>query len=233
MSTKKHIYGGLITSVFIGLTFAINAFANTVTIGPEGGTITVESQQVSGVRCSEGTFNYNGNTYAMKCDIETSSATRSLYYTSSWVNSGNSAAQQERALIQKINNAGGNTNGGGTAGGGTGGTSSNSSAANGVPVNSECTSILPPDWCDPGSTTGIVGILNLVLNIMTVGMGILATIGIVISGIQWLTARDKEDQVVKAKSRIFNIVIGLLLWGIMWLVLSWLMPGGINLDLTP
>lgn len=97
-------------------------------------------------------------------------------------------------------------------------------------VNSQCTSILPPDWCTPNGD-GIVNIINLVLDIMTIGVGVLATIGITIAGIQWLTARDKEDQVVKAKSRIFNIVIGLVVWGIMWLVLSWLLPGGIILEI--
>ncbi|MDR3298133.1 MAG: pilin [Candidatus Nomurabacteria bacterium] len=98
-------------------------------------------------------------------------------------------------------------------------------------ANSTCTSILPSSWCGPDND-GVVEILSLVLNIMTMGMGILATIGIVISGIQWLTARDKEDQVVKAKSRIFNIVIGIAVWGIMWLLLSWLLPSGINLNIT-
>lgn len=110
----------------------------------------------------------------------------------------------------------------GTEGGGTDETAD--------PVEERCTSILPPSWCTEDGA-GIAGILNLVLNIMTAGMGILATIGLVISGIQWLTARDKEDQVVKAKSRIFNIVIGIMVWGIMWLVLQWLLPGGINLEI--
>lgn len=95
---------------------------------------------------------------------------------------------------------------------------------------SKCTSILPESWCE---VDGVWGVLNLALSIMTMGTGVLATIGLVISGMQWLTARDKEDQVVKAKNRIFNIVIGIMVWGLMWLVLQWLIPGGILSDNLP
>lgn len=85
-----------------------------------------------------------------------------------------------------------------------------------------CTSILT--WI-PCGEEGVWQILQLALNIMTFGVAILATIGLVISGIQWMTATDMEDRIVKAKSRIFNIVIGLIMWALMWLVLTWLIPG--------
>ncbi|MFV0485171.1 MAG: D-alanyl-D-alanine carboxypeptidase family protein [Candidatus Saccharimonadales bacterium] len=88
-----------------------------------------------------------------------------------------------------------------------------------------CASILPDSWCE---SNGVWEILNLVLNIATLGIGILATIGIVITGIMWLTARDNEQQVVKSKNRMFNIVIGIMVWGLLWLFLSWLIPGGVT-----
>ncbi len=80
-----------------------------------------------------------------------------------------------------------------------------------------------------GDENGVWELLSLILNIMTAGVVVLAIVGITISGIQWLTARDNESQIVKAKSRIFNVVLGLVVWAVMWLVLSWLIPGGINL----
>lgn len=89
------------------------------------------------------------------------------------------------------------------------------------------TSILPGEWCDDSSGNGVFEILNLVLNIMTAGIGILATIGLIVVGIQWMTAKDKEDQIVKAKSRLTNIVLGIVVWGVLWLFLSWLIPGGV------
>ena len=88
-----------------------------------------------------------------------------------------------------------------------------------------CASILPNAWC---KSNGVWEILNLILNIATMGIGVLATVGLVIVGIQWLTARDNEQQVVKAKNRMLNIVIGILVWGLFWLFLSWLMPSGIT-----
>lgn len=103
---------------------------------------------------------------------------------------------------------------------------SSGGGAIGAPDKGECASILPDSWCEEDED-GVSRILQLVLNIMTAGVGILATIGLVISGMQWMTARDKEDQVVRAKSRIFNIVIGIAVWALMWLIMTWLLPGGI------
>lgn len=92
------------------------------------------------------------------------------------------------------------------------------------------TTIIP---CDGSGTAeankgdGIYCVLNLALNILTYGVGIAGTIGIVITGVQYLTARDNEQQLVKAKSRLFNIVIGLALYAAMWAILQFLLPGGI------
>jgi hypothetical protein len=93
-------------------------------------------------------------------------------------------------------------------------------------VATECSSILP-DWCDQENGGGIWSILQLILTILTFGVGVAATVGLVIAGIQYLTARDNEDSVRKAKARIFNVVIGVVVWGVMWLALQWLLPGGI------
>ena len=60
---------------------------------------------------------------------------------------------------------------------------------------------------------------------MTAGIGILATIGIVISGVQYLTAGDNEDQVKKSKRRIFEIIIGLAAYALIAALLTWLLPG--------
>ena len=90
----------------------------------------------------------------------------------------------------------------------------------------ECTSILGID-CDGAEGEGIMELLLLILTILTAGVGILATIGLVISGMQYTMARDDANKVAKVKSRIFNIVLGLLAYGIMWVALQWLIPGGI------
>lgn len=91
------------------------------------------------------------------------------------------------------------------------------------------TSILGGGGCVQvdGNGEAIFNILNVVLNVMTAGVGILAIIGFVISGIQYLTARDNDGQIAKAKMRMLQIVIGLFVFATMWAILNWILPGGV------
>lgn len=79
-------------------------------------------------------------------------------------------------------------------------------------------------YCDCGNGESIKAVLSLVVNIMTVGIGILGAVGLTISGIQYLTAGGNEEQTRKAKRRIFEIVIGLTAYVMIYAVLSWLIP---------
>lgn len=85
------------------------------------------------------------------------------------------------------------------------------------------TSILPGDM-------DINGILRLVLNILVYGLGAAAVLGVIIAGIQYMTARDDVAQVAKAKKRLIEIVIGLVAWALMFTVLNWLIPGGLTIS---
>lgn len=89
------------------------------------------------------------------------------------------------------------------------------------------TSIIDCGDTDTSNGGGIFVVINIVLNVMTFGVGIAGTLGIVITGIMYLTARDNEAQMTKAKSRLINIVIGLAAYAVMWAFLQWLLPGGI------
>ncbi len=71
---------------------------------------------------------------------------------------------------------------------------------------------------------GIGGLLKLVANIMLYGLGAAAVIGVIIAGIMYLTAKDNEQQVAKAKKRLLDVVIGLVAWAALWTVLNWLIP---------
>lgn len=71
---------------------------------------------------------------------------------------------------------------------------------------------------------GIICILELVVEIMTVGIGILAAIGIGVAGVQYLTAGGSEEQTRKAKRRIFEIVIGLAAYVLIYALLYFLLP---------
>lgn len=91
------------------------------------------------------------------------------------------------------------------------------------------TNVLGSNGCtDAKDGDGISYILNVALTILTFGVGTAGTIGIVISGIQYMTARDNEQQMAAAKKRIIDIVIGLVVYAVAWAALSWLIPGGIG-----
>lgn len=73
---------------------------------------------------------------------------------------------------------------------------------------------------DKGSS--ITYVLNLIVDIMTIGIGVLGVIGILIVGTQYLTAGDSEEKTRKAKRRLFEIVIGLIAYAIFYAILDWL-----------
>ena len=77
--------------------------------------------------------------------------------------------------------------------------------------------------CDNNGDS-VIHILKLVVDIMTIGIGILGVIGISITGIQYLTAGGSEEKTRKAKRRMFEIVIGLVAYVLIYAILSWLLP---------
>ena len=74
--------------------------------------------------------------------------------------------------------------------------------------------------CDSNEVTRI---LNLVVDIMTIGVGILGVLGITIVGIQYLTAGGNEEKTRKAKKRLLEIVIGLVVYVLIYAILNWLL----------
>lgn len=80
---------------------------------------------------------------------------------------------------------------------------------------------------DAVTNSAIWGILLLILNILTAGVGILAVAGIVYGSVLYASAADRADQTKKAKEIILNVVIGLIAYGLMFGFLNFLIPGGI------
>lgn len=70
-------------------------------------------------------------------------------------------------------------------------------------------------------------LLLLALNILTAGVGIAAVGGIAWGSFLYVTAEDKAAQTQKAISIIWNVVIGLISYAAMYLLLNFLIPGGI------
>lgn len=74
---------------------------------------------------------------------------------------------------------------------------------------------------------GIWGVLLIVLNILTGAVGIAAVGGIVYGAILYTSAADNTQQVKQAMEIIRNVVIGLVAYGLMFIGLNFLIPGGI------
>lgn len=80
---------------------------------------------------------------------------------------------------------------------------------------------------DAVSSSGIWGVLLFALKVMTAGVGVLAVLGVVWAAVLYTTADDRADQVKKAKDMIWNVVIGVVAFGLMYAFLNFLIPGGI------
>jgi hypothetical protein len=75
--------------------------------------------------------------------------------------------------------------------------------------------------------SGVFKLLILILNIMTAGVGILAVGGIAYGAALYASAGDKPEQTKKGMEIIKNVIIGLVAYGLMFVVLNFLIPGGI------
>ena len=77
---------------------------------------------------------------------------------------------------------------------------------------------------------GMTNALGVAVDIMSGLIVFVAIIAITICGIQYLTASGNEEQLRKAKRRIFEIVIGLAIYALVYAILKFVLPGfnGVN-----
>ena len=90
----------------------------------------------------------------------------------------------------------------------------------------QCTNVLDSSWCESDDGSGIREIVMLVINIMTAGIFVAATAGLIWCGTLIVTARDDAGQVAKARTRMIEIGIGLAAWILSAVVINLVMPGG-------
>ncbi len=81
--------------------------------------------------------------------------------------------------------------------------------------------------CTEGGDGGIWHIIHLVVDILSIGIGIAGVVGVSVAGIQYLTAGPDVGKTQKAKERIYQIVIGLVAYVMAFVGLQWLMPNGV------
>lgn len=80
--------------------------------------------------------------------------------------------------------------------------------------------------CD-ASGSGIWNLLLLVITILTAGVGLVAIGGFVYAAILYTTAEGDAGKVTKAKTTIFNVVLGLVAFALMYAFIQFLVPGGV------
>lgn len=79
--------------------------------------------------------------------------------------------------------------------------------------------------CEAAEDDSIGYLLRDIVNILSIGVGILGVIGITIVGVQYLTAGGDEQKVIKSKRRMLEIVIGLVIYAVFFAIVQWL---GVN-----
>ncbi len=79
---------------------------------------------------------------------------------------------------------------------------------------------------DDNKGCGVFMVLNFIIDMLTFGIAIAAAIGIGIAGITYLTAKGNVAQATKAKRRIYEIIIGLAAYAVLYVGLNFLLPGG-------
>ena len=108
-----------------------------------------------------------------------------------------------------------------------GGGDGDDSAQETMELDSDCAEILKV-FCPQDGDNGdaIVELFKFVVNILAAGVVVAGTIGIIICSMMWMTARENENQVRKAKTRLVEIVIGMVLFIMIDLVINMLLGQG-------
>lgn len=101
-----------------------------------------------------------------------------------------------------------------------------------VPVAALDCAILPESICGAAEQkdleqSGTWKLVLLVMEIMSVGVGVVAVGSIAYAGFLYTTAKDSRDQTQKAKDMILNTVIGIVAFALMYVILQFLIPGGV------
>jgi hypothetical protein len=75
--------------------------------------------------------------------------------------------------------------------------------------------------------TGVWGILTLAIKILTAGVGVVGVGGVIYGSILYASAGGSAEQSKQAKVVIFNVVIGLVAYALMFSFLNFIIPGGL------
>jgi Type IV secretion system pilin len=79
---------------------------------------------------------------------------------------------------------------------------------------------------EEGATSSVMSIIILGINFLAAAVGLIAVIMLIIAGIQYTTSNGNPQAVQAAKTKIINILIGLISFFLLYAFMQWLIPGG-------
>src|SRR5690606_36082464 len=74
------------------------------------------------------------------------------------------------------------------------------------------------------SNSGVWALLLMLIKIMTAGVGVLAVGGLAYGALLWTTAGSDSSKISKSKEVMFNVVVGIAAYALMYVVLQFLIP---------
>ena len=145
-------------------------------------------------------------------------------------NASPSASYTDKKASSSSSGSSGSSSSGSSSSGGSssssGGSSCSSSSSDEKCIKLAIIKIKGKD-CIENSEEAIFEILGMILNIFTFGVGIAATGGFIFCGYQYITSKNEPAVIVKIKTRMLNIVIGLIIYFMFWGLIGLLLPGGL------
>lgn len=97
-----------------------------------------------------------------------------------------------------------------------------------APVYELDCAVLPGEICSKAEDSeAIFALLNFFLTILVVLVGIVAIGMFIWAGILYASGDANSNRVAQAKTIMTNTTVGIIAFGLMYLALNWLIPGGI------
>lgn len=177
---------------------------------------------------ADGSSTGNAPTFDTSSVAGSSNASPSASYTGKKDSSSSSSGSSSSS--SSSGSSGGSSSGSSSSGGSSSGSSSGASGSSSS-SDEKCIKLaiikIKGKDCIENSEEAIFEILGMILNIFTFGVGIAATGGFIFCGYQYITSKNEPAVIVKIKTRMLNIVIGLIIYFMFWGLIGLLLPGGL------
>ena len=177
---------------------------------------------------ADGSSTGNAPTFDTSSVAGSSNASPSASYTGKKDSSSSSSGSSSSS--SSSGSSGGSSSGSSSSGSSSSGSSSGASGSSSS-SDEKCIKLaiikIKGKDCIENSKEAIFEILGMILNIFTFGVGIAATGGFIFCGYQYITSKNEPAVIVKIKTRMLNIVIGLIIYFMFWGLIGLLLPGGL------